>query len=550
MARKTAKATKAMKNKQRTTTNQTKATSAQATTTAALADNAATQEQKALAGATATGTVSREELAKVFTTESVELQAGSDVFLLMSLGFKGYSQFQNAFLAKLEHEPEVAALFSALMGKHYENLKERQWQVSGNNKFVDFDWSTCVLLYLIQYFRGFPNIRSWAGILNNIEQRTHLQVILPQFLPVFQVGSYDQLFFQWFDFNEMRIKGPYVGGNSFEEAQQTLGKLFADLQMIQPWIRGNRFLYKCGLPPLVRSEQQLEFKQPRMSAFFFNLQALDEARKKLTSINVYDLGYQRDIWLEFRSACNLYDACKRLLLSFKRAGVDLNNTLLITSDESGKCVEKFTQVVTEFGAHYLMISAAPKGGRNPLAPQTWAKSFHYADCKCVCQILRDAQSQQLTLVEQKKLSELRKLEGEEPHVWVSSLDPEVGDNRQQLICAYELLMLNYIKMNVEVALPPSCSVEQLVGVEQAVVKVTGIEAIKQAFNNFVWQQLLAEGKVKKAKMDEAKLKTKFADLAFFLHYFALFSQPALKLMPQYLEQNLAGDFANRAESEE
>lgn len=540
MARKTAKASKAKKNKQSTTTNQTKATSAQATTTAALADNAAA----------ATGTVSREELSKVFTTESVELQAGSDVFLRMSLGFKGYSLFQNAFLAKLEHEPEVAALFSALMGNHYENLKERQWQVSGNNKFVDLDWSTCVLLYLIQYLRGFPNIRSWAGILNNVEQRTHLQVILPQFLPVFRVGTYDQLFFQWFDFNEMRIKEPYEGGNSLEEAQQALGKLFADLQMIQPWIRGNRFLYKCGLPPLVRSEQQLEFKQPRMSVFFFNLQALDHARKKLTTIDVYDLGYQRDIWLEFRSACNLHDACKRLLLSFKRAGVDLTNTLLITTDESGKCVEEFTKVVTEFGAHYLMISPVPQGGRNPLAPQTFAKSFHYADCKCICQILRDDQGMPLTLVEPKKLSELRKFEGEAPHVFVSSLDPEVGDNRQQLICAYELLLLNYVKMNVESALPPSCSVEQLVELEQAVVKVTGIEAIKQAFNNFVWQQLLAEGKVKKAKMDEAKLKTKFADLAFFLHYFALFSQPALKLMPQYLEQNLAGDFANRADSEE
>lgn len=528
MARKTAKAN--LKAKSSTAPKQTPQSVVQTTTTTTTANTKSTKSGI------------REKMAHVFNTESLLLQAGSDFMLKMALSFQGYPELQSAFIAKLEHEPKVVALFADLMGEHYENLKERKWQFSGYNKIIDIDSSTFVLLYLIQYLRGHQAIKDWLDVLDDPKQRPPLQVVFPQFLPLYENCFEYSLLIPWLVFNKWRTTEDYAGSSTLKDTQQALGRLFADLQLFQPWARGNSMVYKGGRYPLKSAVQQYEFTKPRLSVFLLNLQELDAARKELLALDIIDLNYQHNMLLEFNSYCNLYDAAKRVLLALKRAGVDLSHTLIMTKDDGGKYAAKFTKAVTDLGAHYLMLSNIKLGFSGQLLPETWRDEFQYVRCKSILQIGLDPELGRWRLVEPKALADLPSEVQGQPHVWVSTLDLNADENRQQLICAYELMSLymDAVKVVANAGLMQDPTVDKVTQLEPKIAKSVGLDQMKKAFNQFVWKQLLKEGKVKDEEVNAEKLKVMFTDLAVFLHYFALFSKPALKYMREYSQSDPKG----------
>ena len=116
------------------------------------------------------------------------------------------------------------------------------------------------------------------------------------------------------------------------------------------------------------------------------------------------------------------------------------------------------------------------------------------------------------------------------------------ENCQQLICAYELLRLHFnaVKSVADTGLFHDPSVDKITQLETKIAKMLGLGHIQTAFNKFVWKQLLKEGKVKDKEVSTETLKAIFTDLTVFLHYFARFSQPALKHMKAYRQNNPKG----------
>lgn len=487
--------------------------------------------------------VSHEQLAKAFKTEPLE----------------PYTELQQKFLAKLAHEPDVVELFSALMGQHNESLKDRKWQSPDihNDDFLgDIDRSTFVLLFLMQYLRGNELTVDWYYSFGDPHERIPWQVVLPQFNPPSHYSDITAGYLPWFVFNYCRLKDGAYNHEDHKEpvdvfTQKRLGKLFADLQQLQPWFRGNRYYFKSGQPPLKSpffvQQQQVYFTTARMDVF--QVCNFDDGSDELV---IQDLTYQHELRFEKKSG-SPYQDFKHALSLMQHAGVDLSNSIFIliaTVSTSvlmrgSECVEVFTEAVTEVGAHYLVQTLVfpdadviedllMKG------PQVW-RGFGYADCKSVFSITLGKQG--IGFIVPKKSQDLPR-NGSSLLVMASSLDFDAGENRKQLRCAFELFTLRNVYYVAEcvlltilqkaVANPVVNALGPYRLVEKDVARLFGLDITKLVFDAFVNQQLRKEGKIKDEEVISGDaLKAMFADLAVFLHYFALFCKPALQYMRQY-----------------
>lgn len=491
-------------------------------------------------------TVSHEQLARAFNTEPLE----------------PYTELQQEFLAKLAHEPEMVELFTALMGQHNESLKDRKWQSPDTDDDIlgDIDRSTFVLLFLMQYLRGNELTVDWYYSFGDPSERIPWQVVLPQFKPPSHYCDITAGYLPWFVFNYCLLKDGAYNHEDHKEpvdvfTQKRLGKLFADLQQLQPWFRGNRFVFKSGQPPLKPpffvQQQQVYFTTARMAVF--QVCNFDDGSDELV---IQDLTYQHELRFEKKSG-SPYQDFKHALSVMQHAGVDLSNSIFIliatvsTSvlmRRSGG-VEVFTQAVTEVGAHYLVqtllfpdvdvIDDLLMQG-----PQVWMV-FGYADCKSVFSITLGQQG--IGFIVPKKAQDLPR-NGSSLLVMASSLDLDAGENRKQLRCAFELFRLRNEYYEAEslllttlqkaVAAKKVNPVVEALGpyrlVENDVAQLFGLDIMKLVFDGFVNEQLRKEGKIKDEEVISGDaLKDIFADLAVFLHYFALFCKPALQYMRQY-----------------
>ena len=268
--------------------------------------------------------VSREALASVFTTEPFNSELDLSLPMEVALNNVSFAQMQSEMLSKLEHEPLVVDLFQKLMGKHYENLKSSSWN-DKLNYIISVDFPTAVLLTLLEFMRGYST-QEWEQSLKNMQQRIPLNVVLPQFMLPLQNCTYYTFLRIWYVFTAWRIAGPYKGGTSKVAVQQALAKLFADLQMFEPWTRGNQFEYHGLDFSSSTPDLQLKFTTPRFDAFAFDFESMEIARQTHT-LKFADLNYMRDLVVRFTDdlygADAIYKITRLSLEGMRERGVDL-----------------------------------------------------------------------------------------------------------------------------------------------------------------------------------------------------------------------------------
>ncbi len=222
----------------------------------------------------------------------------------------------------------------------------------------------------------------------------------------------------------------------------------------------------------------------------------------------------------------------------------LKNALFLTMEHNEALIGPFTQAVTDLGANYAIRSSLSIEHTDPQEIAKWGKSHNCCNCQSVFLHGMDGKHLDVpkTVADMPDIEQYRHKNGLIEPCWVSSLDLDAGENREKMLCALDTFAIYYNAWSTELQLAGSKTKQSDRTVERNLHAMTGMEIIRKSFNEFVWQQLLKEGKVKGTIVRERELKVFFADLAVFLHYFALFSQPALKLMPQYLQSNLEGHF--------
>ena len=493
--------------------------------------------------------VSHDELASVFNTEPFENLVADDPEQREIVSGLHLGPFQQAFLKQLQHEPKLVQLFSLVMGQHYKSLEDSPWNTNEATIFC-LDFSTVVLLSFLQYLRGYVSVQDWSNDLLQMDKRAQMQVLFPLLLPPCKTCSYYSFLLPWYIFNLWRNKELYAGGSSVLEAQLEVGKLFADLQMFQPWASDNRFSYHGIQLGKSNPELQLTFTQPRMTVFFFDVYHLYGVCTKLYVLTFHDLTHMRDLMFTLKERCDLYEGTKKLLQSLKLGGVDLTNTLFMTLDIDCEFAEQFTKAVVDAGAHYAIYSRVDTTIAEPVSPETWRNHHHYAQCQSLFRSVKDG----LDIEELHALSDLPQEEGKQPAVFVSSLDVNEGENRKQLICACDQFSLANDREEEEKYLArhngTATKTTAHRAIESRLCSAMGMGAIREGFFKFVWQQLLKEGKVKSKKVNERMVADKCYNTTIFLHYFAQFCEPALQYMLLYMQRNKEGLFGQRIDPQD